>query len=82
LRAKGSERLRNSETQGKALKLKGNTAEKTGDLEMEDKKRIKEIYDALPHLNYDFCGYKNCGRYARMMTEGKAPPNLCLGDYM
>ena len=46
---------------------------------MEEKKKIKEIYDALPHLNCGFCGYKNCGHYARMVAEGRAFPNLCLG---
>jgi Na+-translocating ferredoxin:NAD+ oxidoreductase RNF subunit RnfB len=43
------------------------------------KQKIKEIYDVLPHLNCGFCGYKNCGHYARMVAEGKAPSNLCLG---
>jgi Na+-translocating ferredoxin:NAD+ oxidoreductase RNF subunit RnfB len=48
-------------------------------MEEKRKQKIKEIYSVLPHLNCGFCGYKNCGHYARMVAEGKAPPNLCLG---
>jgi Na+-translocating ferredoxin:NAD+ oxidoreductase RNF subunit RnfB len=48
-------------------------------MEERRKRRIKEVYSVLPHLNCGFCGYRNCGHYARMVAEGNAPPNLCIG---
>ena len=47
---------------------------------MVDKKDIKEkirkIYEVLPKLDDQQCGYKSCGEFARAAAEGKA---LCYG---
>jgi hypothetical protein len=47
---------------------------------MVDKKDIKEkirkIYEVLPKLDDQQCGYKSCGEFARAVAEGKAP---CYG---
>jgi len=41
------------------------------------KDRIKQIYDALPQLNCGFCGYGNCGQFAKAVAEGMASPFGC-----
>lgn len=38
---------------------------------MIEKQKIKEIYDLLPKLNCGFCGFGNCGQFARAVGEGK-----------
>jgi hypothetical protein len=47
---------------------------------MADKRDIKEktrkIYEVLPKLDDQRCGYKSCGEFARAVAEGKAP---CYG---
>ncbi len=49
---------------------------------MEDKKDIKEkirkIYEVLPKLDDQQCGYKTCGEFARAVVEGKAPCYGCV----
>ena len=41
------------------------------------KEKIKRIYDALPQLNCGFCGYGNCGQFAKAVAEGRASPFGC-----
>jgi hypothetical protein len=47
-----------------------------------DKKHIKEkirkIYEVLPKLDDQQCGYKTCGEFARAVAEGKAPCYGCV----
>lgn len=43
----------------------------------DKKEAIRNIYEALPKLNCGFCGYGNCGQFARAVTEGKASPFGC-----
>ena len=49
---------------------------------MEDKKNIKEkirkIYEVLPKLDDQRCGYRSCGEFARAVAEGKAPCYGCV----
>ena len=49
---------------------------------MADKKDIKEkirkIYEVLPKLDDQRCGYKSCGEFARAVAEGKAPCYGCV----
>jgi hypothetical protein len=49
---------------------------------MVDKKDIKEktkkIYEVLPKLDDQRCGYKTCGEFARAVADGKAPCNGCV----
>jgi len=44
---------------------------------MSSKKKIKENYEVLPKLNCGFCGFGNCGQFARAVAEGKASPFSC-----
>ena len=48
---------------------------------MVDKEKIRKIYQALPKLNCGFCGYANCGQYARAVAEGSAEPYRCIGGF-
>ena len=48
---------------------------------MVDKEKIREIYQALPKLDCGFCGYTNCGQYARAVAEDKASPYHCIGGF-
>jgi len=48
---------------------------------MADKEKIREIYQALPKLNCGFCGYANCGQYARAVAEGRESPYRCIGGF-
>jgi hypothetical protein len=41
------------------------------------KEKIKRIYDALPQLDCSFCGYGNCGQFAKAVAEGMASPFGC-----
>jgi hypothetical protein len=49
---------------------------------MADKKDIKEktkkIYEVLPKLDDQRCGYKTCGQFARAVAEGKASCYGCV----
>jgi hypothetical protein len=49
---------------------------------MVDKKDIKEkirkIYEVLPKLDDQRCGYKSCGEFAKAVAEGKAPCYGCV----
>jgi len=49
---------------------------------MVDKKDIKEktrkIYEVLPKLDDQRCGYKTCGEFARVVADGKAPCYGCV----
>ncbi len=42
-----------------------------------DKNTIKQIYDLLPKLNCGFCGFGNCGQFAKAVAEGRASPFGC-----
>jgi hypothetical protein len=42
------------------------------------KERIKKIYEVLPKLDDQQCGYKSCGEFARAVAEGKAPCYGCV----
>jgi hypothetical protein len=41
------------------------------------KDTIKQIYDLLPKLNCGFCGFENCGQFAKAVAEEKASPFGC-----
>jgi hypothetical protein len=49
---------------------------------MVDRKDIKEktrkIYEVLPKLDDQRCGYKTCGEFARAVADGKAPCYGCV----
>jgi len=49
---------------------------------MADKEDIKEktrkIYEVLPKLDDQRCGYKTCGEFARAVVDGKAPCYGCV----
>jgi hypothetical protein len=51
-----------------------------GEVAMTDKKdmkeKIKKIYEILPKLDDQKCGYRSCGEFARAVAEGKM---LCYG---
>jgi len=42
------------------------------------KDKIKKIYDVLPKLDDQRCGYRTCGEFARAVAEGKAPCYGCV----
>ena len=42
------------------------------------KEKIREIYEVLPKLDDQRCGYKTCGEFARAVAEGKAPCYGCV----
>jgi len=42
-----------------------------------NKEKIREIYEVLPKLNCGFCGFETCGKFARAVAEGRAPPFGC-----
>jgi len=49
---------------------------------MADKEDIKEktrkIYEVLPRLDDQRCGYKTCGEFAKAVADGKAPCYGCV----
>ena len=45
-----------------------------------NKDKIKKIYELLPHINCGFCGYDNCGQFAKAVSEGSASPFGCRQD--
>ena len=42
------------------------------------KEKIKKIYEVLPKLDDQQCGYKSCGEFARAVAEGKTPCYGCV----
>ena len=42
------------------------------------KEKTRQIYEVLPHLDDQRCGYRNCGHFARAVAEGKAPCDGCI----
>jgi len=44
----------------------------------DTKEKIKRIYEVLPKLDDQRCGYKTCGEFARAVAEGKASCNGCI----
>ena len=42
------------------------------------KEKIKKIYEVLPKLDDQRCGYKSCGEFARAVAEGRAPCYGCV----
>jgi len=42
-----------------------------------NKDNMKKIYELLPHINCGFCGYDNCGQFAKAVSEGRASPFGC-----
>ena len=42
------------------------------------KEKIKKIYEVLPKLDDQKCGYRSCGEFARAVTEGKVPCYGCV----
>ncbi len=44
----------------------------------DTKEKIREIYEVLPKLDDQRCGYKTCGEFARAVAEGKAPCYGCV----
>ncbi len=42
------------------------------------KQKIREIYEVLPKLDDQRCGYKSCGEFARAVAEGRAPCHGCV----
>ena len=44
---------------------------------MADKRKIKQIYDALPKQDCGLCGFGSCGQFARAVAEGRASPFGC-----
>ena len=46
-------------------------------MEFSNKEKIRKIYELLPNLNCGFCGFGNCGQFARAVVEGRASPFDC-----
>ena len=46
----------------------------------DNKDNIRKIYELLPHINCGFCGYDNCGQFAKAVSEGSASPFGCRQD--
>ena len=44
----------------------------------DTKEKIREIYEVLPKLDDQRCGYKSCRKFARAVAEGKAPCYGCV----
>jgi hypothetical protein len=42
------------------------------------KEKIRKIYDVLPKLDDQRCGYRTCGEFARAVAEGKAACYGCI----
>ena len=48
-------------------------------VEKEDiKEKTRKIYEVLPELDDQRCGYKTCGEFARAVADGKAPCYGCV----
>ncbi len=48
------------------------------------KKKTKQIYEVLPKLDDQRCGYRTCGEFARAVALGEAPCYGCIsgGPYV
>jgi hypothetical protein len=46
----------------------------------DTKDKIKQVYEALPHLNCGQCGFEGCGQFAKAVAEGRASPFGCRQD--
>ena len=46
--------------------------------ERDKKEKIRRIYEFLPKLDDQKCGYKSCGEFARAVAEGRAPCYGCV----
>lgn len=44
------------------------------------KEKTREIYQVLPKLDDQRCGYKTCGEFARAVADGRAPCYGCISD--
>jgi hypothetical protein len=44
----------------------------------EVKEKTRRIYEALPKLDDQRCGYRTCGEFARAVAEGNAPCDGCV----
>jgi hypothetical protein len=44
----------------------------------DTKEKIRDIYEVLPKLDDQRCGYRTCGEFARAVAEGKAPCYGCI----
>ena len=44
----------------------------------DTKEKIRKIYEVLPKLDDQRCGYKTCGEFARAVADGKAPCYGCV----
>jgi hypothetical protein len=42
------------------------------------REKIREIYEVLPKLDDQRCGYRTCGEFAKAIAEGKAPCYGCV----
>jgi hypothetical protein len=42
------------------------------------KEKIREIYEVLPKLDDQRCGYRTCGEFARAVAEDKTPCYGCV----
>jgi hypothetical protein len=42
------------------------------------KEKTKRVYEVLPKLDDQRCGYRSCGQFARAVAEGKAPCYGCV----
>ena len=48
-------------------------------IDKEDvKEKTRKIYEVLPKLDDQRCGYKTCGEFARAVADGKAPCYGCV----
>ena len=45
---------------------------------MDVKEKTREIYEVLPKLDDQRCGYKTCGEFARAVADRKAPCYGCV----
>jgi Na+-translocating ferredoxin:NAD+ oxidoreductase RNF subunit RnfB len=46
--------------------------------EKDLKEKIKKIYEVLPKLDDQRCGFKTCGAFAKAVAEGKTPCYGCV----
>ena len=44
----------------------------------DSKEKTRRIYEVLPKLDDQQCGYRTCGEFARAVAEGKAPCHGCV----
>jgi len=44
---------------------------------VNNKEKIRNIYETLPKLNCGSCGFGACGQFAKAVAEGRASPFGC-----